>query len=360
MTHDTKYLLALNRHPYLGAKRLLALKSVYGKWRLAWEAPEHEVDKNLGSKIASALSQARANYDPEHELEIIRKINVDVVELEDENYPQALKNICDPPVLLYFRGDLTSLSGKTVAVVGSRRATQYGYRVTEEIFSPVARLGVTIISGLALGIDTAAHKAALNGGWKTVAILGCGLDQIYPASNTSLAHTMVEKDGVLLSEFAPGLPSYRSNFPQRNRIIAALAQLTVVVEGLVESGALITARAALEYNKEVGAVPGDINRPQAAGPLNLIKMGALPITCADDVALALGLVPGTSTEASGENINMTNEEKTVYNVLSREPEHIDKIVTCANLSIALVNASLTMLEIKGVVKNLGGNLFIKK
>lgn len=360
MADDTKYLLALNRHPFLGAKRLLALKKAYGDWQRVWGSTEKERESNVGDKTAKAVSEARTRYSPEHELEIISKLNINVVELGDVNYPTALKEVSDPPALLYYKGSLDALSGKVVAVVGSRSATQYGYRATEDIFLPIARLGVTIVSGLALGIDTVAHRVALNGGGKTVAVLGCGMDRIYPVSNTGLARAIVEKGGALISEFAPGLPSFRSNFPQRNRIIAALAQLTVVVEGLAESGALITARAALEYNKEVGAVPGDINRPQSAGPLNLIKMGALPVTCADDVTLALGLVPPKSVPVSEEGIKMTSEEKTVYNVLSHKPEHIDKIVSCANLNIAQVNSSLTILEIKGLVKNLGGNLFVRR
>lgn len=358
---NQKYLLALNRHQSLGSRRLLELKKNFGDWEKVWKIDEGRLRKSVKSDIADAVLDARSRFSPENEVSIENKVGFNIVELDDNNYPSNLTTISDPPALLYYKGSLECLKQVCVAVVGSRRATQYGYQVTDLILRPLGRYGITIVSGLALGIDTAAHKTAVENGGKTAAVLGCGLDQVYPASNQALAQKILDTGGVLISEFAPGLPSYRSNFPIRNRIIAGLAGLTVVVEALSDSGALITAKAALEYNREVGAVPADINRPQAQGPLNLIKMGATPICNADDVLVALGLEPGISVaEEEADLSHLSENEKIIFQKLSREVVHIDKLAKEVTLDIADVNSALVMLELKGLAKNLGGNQFIKR
>lgn len=356
-----EYLLALNRHNSLGSRRLLDLKKSFKSWDKVWEASEKQLRQAVKPEVADAVVDARNRFNPENEIHIAQKVGFNVVEYGESDYPQSLLELSDPPALLYIKGTLESLNQPTVAVVGSRRATQYGYQSTEVIFRPIARCGITIVSGLALGVDTIAHKTAVENGGKTIAVLGCGLDQVYPTSNQHLAQKILDTGGALVSEFAPGLPSYRSNFPIRNRIIAGLSQLTVVIEALADSGALITARAALEYNREVGAVPGDINRPQALGPINLIKMGASVITSADDVLVALGLEPGVEelSQQQSDLSQLSNNEKVVIEKLSREPVHVDKLSKEVMLDIADVNSALVMLELKGVVKNLGGNLYIK-
>ena len=362
LKENQKYLLALNRHNALGPRRLIELKKQLGSWERVWQAREGELRKRVNGDTTDAVLEVRSKFDPDNEVRIADQVGFQVFEFGDKDYPQSLTTMSDPPALLYVKGTLESLVNICVAVVGSRRATQYGYQVTDAIFRPLGKYNITIVSGLALGIDTAAHKAAVEGGGKTVGVLACGLDQVYPASNKQLAQKILDLGGALISEYAPGLPSYRSNFPVRNRIIAALAQLTVVVEALPDSGALITAKAALEYNREVGAVPGDINRPQAQGPLNLIKMGAVPICSADDVIEALGLEKGIVDE-NVDNINLaqlTSDEKLIIEKLSREPVHIDKLSKEATLDIAAVNSALVMLELKGLVKNLGGNQFVRK
>jgi len=358
---NQKYLLALNRHQSLGSKRLLELKRNIGNWQEVWKIDENRLRKLVKADIADAVIDARNKFDPENEADIAQKVGFNIIEYQDDNYPTDLATIPDPPALLYVKGTLESLKQPSVSVVGSRRATQYGYQVTDMIFRPLARLGITIVSGLALGIDTAAHKAAVEGGGKTIAVLGCGLDQVYPTSNQQLAQKILDTGGALISEFAPGLPSYRSNFPIRNRIIAALARLTVVVEALPDSGALITAKAALEYNREVGAVPADINRPQSHGPLNLIKMGAVPICSSDDVLVALGLEAGVEKQVVEADLSHLSEsEKQVYEKLSREAINIDKLTKEVTLSVADVNSALVMLELKGIAKNLGGNQYIRR
>lgn len=359
MNNDTPYLLALNRHAALGSRRLLQIKNACGSWGKVWELSEKSLKQSLSDDIVQAILDARKRFNPENEIHIANEVGFNVIEHGDKDYPKKLNEMSDPPALLYVKGTLESLQQITVSVVGSRRATQYGYQVTDMIFRPIARYNITIVSGLALGIDTAAHKAAVDGGGKTVGVLGCGLDQVYPASNRNLAQQIIDGGGALVSEFAPGLPSYRSNFPIRNRIIAALSDLTVVIEALPDSGALITAKAALEYNREVGAVPADINRPQGEGPNNLIKMGALPITSSADVLEGLGLVAQEVVEETASQ-NLEKREEEIYKLMSREPVHIDKIAALSQSDIAEVNSVLVMLELKGLVKNLGGNQFIKR
>jgi DNA processing protein len=363
-----KYLLALNRHPKIGSRRLFELKKQFGEWCRVWGASERELKAKVGDELAAIVVDAKKKFVPDREAEIIGRIGARIVEHGEVEYPKALTEIPDPPAFLYVKGSLVSLEQTTIAVVGSRRATTYGYQVTERIVRPLAASGITIISGLALGIDTAAHQAAVNGRGKTIGVLGCGLEQIYPQSNTDLANKMIEGGGAVISEFAPGVPSYRSNFPIRNRIVAGLARLTIVVEAMARSGALITARAALEYNRDVGAVPGDITREQAEGPNLLIKQGAAVITSADDVLEILGLEVGVSDRLSvigdrGEGAlkteNLNKLEKQIWEKLTREPKHIDQLAKELKLDIAATNSTLVMLELNGFVKRLGGNFYVK-
>jgi len=338
----------------------MQIKNAFGSWEKVWQASEKILRQALSDDIVQAILESRHKFKPENEIHIAKEVGFEVVEYGDKQYPVKLKEVPDPPALLYVKGSLDSLKQVCVSVVGSRRATQYGYMVTDTIFRPIAQYNITIVSGLALGIDTAAHKASVEGGGKTIGVLGCGLDQVYPASNRNLAQRIIDTGGGLISEFAPGLPSYRSNFPIRNRIIAALSDLTIVIEALPDSGALITAKAALEYNREVGAVPADINRPQGEGPNNLIKMGAIPITSSADVLEGLGLV---GEDVKTEDLNtekLAESEKIIFGLLSREPAHIDKIAMLSQINIAEVNSILVMLELRGIVKNLGANQFIRK
>jgi DNA processing protein len=359
MTKDQAFLLALNRHSGLGSRRLRALKSQYKNWESVWNANLKDIARTLGNEIADSVAEAHKLYKPDNEMRIVENVGVNIIELGTPEYPSLLAELSDPPVVIYCKGSVESLSSVCVSVVGSRRATQYGYSVTESIVRPLVRYGISIVSGLALGIDTAAHKAAVEAEGKTIGVLACGLDQIYPVANAQLGQKMLDCGGAIISEFAPGIPPSRSNFPVRNRIIAGLSPLTIVVEALESSGALITAKAALEYNREVGAVPGDIHRPQAKGPLNLIKMGALPITSADDVLEILGQVPGVE-EQKQEVIGLSAEEKKVLEGLSREPINVDKLSKQVKLDISALNSILVMLELKGAIKNLGGNQYIKK
>jgi DNA processing protein len=280
------------------------------------------------------------------------------ISVNQEGYPYLLTKIFDPPPFLYYRGLLPDKNDVLVAIVGSRACTAYGRQVAEDLAFKLAKEGLVIVSGLALGIDSIAHQATLDAGGRTIAVLGSGLDCISPRSHYHLAEEIVRKGGALISEFAPQTPPLPVHFPQRNRIIAGMSQATIVVEAAYDSGALITARFALEQGREVFAVPGPIYSPNSEGTNGLIKSGAYPVTSFKDVLEVLKIKP-RSTEKRKRALNLTKEEETLLALLSAEPISIDKMKKISRLDIAVISATLVMLEIKGLVKNLGGGWYTK-
>jgi DNA processing protein len=274
--------------------------------------------------------------------------------------PPLLAAIHDPPKKLFVRGALPDPSAICVAIVGSRKYTAYGQYVTELLVPPLVRAGIVIVSGLALGIDGIAHRAALAAGGKTVAVLGSGIDapSIHPVAHTALAHQIVEAGGAVLSEYPNGFKATLYSFPARNRIIAGLSVGTVVIEAALKSGALITAQAALNENREVFAVPHAITSPTAAGVNELIKSGAHPVTSADDILDVLG-VKKSARGALPLSAAATPEEKAILAALAAEPLHIDAILRAAALPGSNALAALTTLELNGLVKNLGGMRFAR-
>jgi len=277
---------------------------------------------------------------------------------DDANYPFLLSKIFDPPSFLYYEGELPKEDEVLIAVVGSRACTPYGRQVAEEISYNLAKEGITIVSGLALGIDSVAHQAALTAGGKTIAVLGSGLDVIYPPSHIKLAKEIIENEGALISEFSPGTPPLPHHFPLRNRIISGISQGTIVIEAGFKSGALITARSALEQGREVFAVPGSIYSLNSQGSNSLIKMGAHVVTNFLDVLDVLNLKPKTKRKKKEIKCE-TKEEAILLALLGPEPVSIDKLHALSKLDIAVVTSTLVMLEIKGLVKNVGGARYIK-
>jgi len=267
----------------------------------------------------------------------------------DPDYPGILKEIADAPRKLYVRGNLDWMGGKKIAVVGSRKPTPYGVQATARLIEPVARSCV-IISGLAYGVDSLAHQAALKAGGITVAILGSGLDDnsIYPARHLGLAHEILRSGGALISEHPPGTPPMKHHFPLRNRIIAGLADRLVVIEAGEGSGALITAKLALDYNRDVLAMPGQIFSPNSYGTNWLITQGAQPVLKPSDIA---------DIASQKDATNLTEVEKIIYNTLVPGPKLLDEIVQVSGLAISIVNSTLTMLEMKGLVMNTGKGTF---
>lgn len=280
------------------------------------------------------------------------------ITINDSDYPKILKEIHDPPKTLYTRGGFKGEDRIAVGIVGTRDCTSYGKRVTENIISDLAEAGITIVSGLAKGIDTFAHKAALERGGRTIAVLGSAADSksLYPSCNRGLA-SKIAQNGAVISEYPSGTKSEKWFFPKRNRIISGLSLGVLVVEAPEKSGALITAACALDQNREVFAIPGSIYSENSIGTNRLIKMGAKLVTCASDILEELNL---PVVEEKGETFKPeTKEEKILLGVLTKKPIHIDEIVKQGKLNSGIVSSTLIMLESKGTAKNIGGGYYIK-
>ncbi|MBI4426813.1 MAG: DNA-protecting protein DprA [Candidatus Kerfeldbacteria bacterium] len=337
----------------LGYRTVKQLLTALGSLEAIWQADRQQL---LAAGASAALAdklevgRQRLRSGQYHERVDGR---FEIVSIEDSRYPTLLREIHSPPLVLYVRGDLTALANRCLTVVGTRIPSPYGLRATHTITQPIAAEGVTIVSGLAFGIDAAAHQAALAAKGTTVAVLGSGVDLITPFGNADLGRRILEASGTIISEYPPGTKPERHHFPQRNRIIAGLSRATVIVEAGVKSGALLTARFALEENRDLFAVPGPIDAPTSAGPNNLLKLGASPVTGADDLREVLGLdrhapLPNT-IELRADNA----AEATLLRLLA-EPRHIDELVAISTLETSVVNATLSLLEMKGRVRHLGG------
>ena len=288
----------------------------------------------------------------------IENKSYDVILFGEEEYPELLGHIADPPVLLFVRGALPQ--GFTVGVVGSRRASHYGRQVAEKIGRDLAGVGVHIVSGLARGIDTVAHRAALEGGGTTTAVLGSGIDRIYPPENVKLAGQILQQGGAVVSEYLPGTPPLPHNFPRRNRIIAGLSRGLLVVEAHLRSGSLITARLALEENRDLFVVPGSVLKETFLGSHRLIQDGAKLVTEARDILVEYRMyLPGISSQER--EITLSEDEWILYGFLDTEvPKHPDQLTQESKLAPEVVMQCLTEMDLKGVVLSVPGGLFLKK
>jgi DNA processing protein len=322
-----------------------------------WQASNGEISQKMDQKISKLIIEAKEKFDPEEELEKLKKYDVGYITLNDKEYPPLLKEIHDCPVVLFIRGNIKSLKMPALAIVGSRKFSNYGQKVAYNLSKACSEAGMSIVSGLALGIDASAHKAALDAGGVTIGVLGCGLDQIYPVSNYQLGKEMIEKGGAIISEFPIGTPPMKYNFPARNRIIAGLSVGTLVVEAAEQSGALITAYQSLEYNREVFAVPGDIDSIQSAGTNKLIQNGAKMVLSPEDIFNELNIEVKKSETKAKEMLPESEDEKKIVSILSAGEKLVDEIIVETKLNVIIVNTSLTTLEMKGIVENMGGGRF---
>ncbi len=330
--------------------------------------------KELFDKFGEDTSAAVSSYNPSafnikninDELKLIKEKGVSVITTFDTQYPAALKEISSPPIVLYVKGGLSSICAETVAIVGARNCTYYGRKMAKDLSSMFSKLGVTIVSGMARGIDTVAHKEAIEAGGKTIAVLGSGLNCIYPPENEKLAE-QIALNGALISEFAMNTPPLKENFPRRNRVISGLSRGTVVVEASLKSGALITADFALEQGRDVFAVPANADAASFKGCNNLIRQGA-KITCsASDVIEELFpelLKDANDTDCNPEDkiktLNIAVEDKRVYLLLKNEPVDLDSLIEEAGLNSQTVLSSLLQLELAGLARQLPGKLFVRK
>ena len=355
---DKRYWIGFNLVKGIGAVRLQALLNHFGDLALAWQAPADALQAaGLSLRLAERVIQIRAGVNLDKILAQIAAQGIGIITWEDELYPPRLKEIDQPPPVLYVRGNLTTDDTWAVAVVGTRRVSAYGRQVTEELAAFLAVNGVTVVSGLARGVDAIAHQSALKNGGRTIAVLGCGVDRIYPPEHKPLAEKVIA-NGALVSDYAPGTPPDASNFPPRNRIISGLAMATVVVEAGETSGALITAQFAVDQGREVFAVPGNILAPQSKGTNRLIAQGAHPMLSARDLLDVLNLGRVTEQRSVRRALPGDEFETKLMNVLTNEPLHLDDIRNLTGLPIERVSATLVMMELKGLVRQVGGNNYV--
>lgn len=284
---------------------------------------------------------------------------IKIVALDEELYPALLKQIHKPPGKLYYRGSLQIFSRPCLAVVGTRKISAYGAQATDKIIRPLARSGLGIISGLAFGVDALAHALTLEENGLTAAVLGCGLDTIYPATHRQLAEDIIKKGGCLISEFPPGVPAFKTNFPRRNRLIAGLTLGTLVIEAAEKSGSLITARHALHDNREVLAVPGSIFAATSAGTNQLIKLGASVVRSAEDVLEILKLDQLPLSRRLTKSQTLCSEEAQILALLNHEPLHINEIAQATQLDMRTINSRLTIMEMNGLLKNTGNMQYVR-
>ena len=342
----------------IGPIRFDQLLKAFGSAEKAWRAPAEQFSRLGWGPNELELLKERENLVVEPILDIVIKYNADLITLEEENYPKNLLQIPAPPPLIYVRGELLSQDSLSLAVVGSRRATNYGKEVVRALVPDLAAAGLTIVSGLALGIDAEAHRAALAAGGRTIAVLACGIDQIYPPSNVSIAQEMLESGkGAIITEFPPKTPTYPANFPIRNRIISGISLGTLVIEAAEGSGTFHTVASALDQGREVFAVPGSIFSPYSAGTAKLIEKGAKPVTRAEDILEELQLENQLQTKQARETLPPDPEEEQILVILGANELHMDEIFRQSDLDTAKVSSLLTLMEMKGLVRNLGGGIY---
>lgn len=349
-----KYWVGFNLVKGIGAVRLKSLLDVFGDAQVAWQASPDELQAvGLHPNLVANLVQARRDISLDRVWENIQKLGITVLTWDDSGYPKRLKEVSPSPPVLYLKGDIHPDDDWAVAVVGTRRISSYGRQVVARIATRLAQAGITVVSGLARGVDGVAHKTALEQGGRSLAVLGSGVDRIYPPEHRTLAAQIVAQ-GALISDYPPGTAPEASNFPPRNRIISGLSMATVIVEAGERSGALITAEFAAEQGREVFAVPGSILAPQSKGTNRLIQEGARVLLDPQEILEVLDLTRVTEQSAARMVLPANAIEAQLFGALSHEPLHVDEIRNQTKLSIEEVTANLALMELKGMVRQVGG------
>ncbi|MBI2327678.1 DNA-protecting protein DprA [Candidatus Curtissbacteria bacterium] len=357
MNKELAYWVATSAIPGVGSATFNYLLRHFKTLKKFWEAPREKIDKlKVDAKTKEAILEFRQRVDPKVYLDTVYERQIKVVSLLDRTYPANLRSISDAPAVLYYKGSLLSQDDLAIAVVGSRNATIYGRQVTEKLVSSLVMSGLVIVSGLARGIDSIAHWAALEAGGRTIAVLGNGVDMIYPPENKQLADKIVQ-NGAIVSEFPLGFPSVPANFPARNRIISGLSLAVLVCEAAIDSGSLITAGQAAEQGREVFAAPGPITSKMSEGTNSLIKEGVHPVTEASDILQVLDIarkklqIESKVSQPVGKPSDKT--EAAILALLDGGTKHVDLIVRESGMKTEQVSAALSMMELKGLVKNYG-------
>lgn len=375
--------LTLTLIPGLGSSNFIKLLSRFKQPGRILKASESELRELCGPKLAERITQYKSVVDVDAQLRAISEYEVDFITLNDAAYPPRLAEIHDPPLALFVRGTLREEDQHCVAIVGTRKASAYGLRMAEQLGHDLAARGITVVSGMASGIDSAAHEGALKAGGRTIAILAGGVDIVYPAENAALMHKIMQH-GAVISQFPMGMPHQKGFFPYRNRIVSGISLGVVVIEAPPGSGSLITAQLAAEQGREVYALPGQVGYANSKGPHSLIRDGAKLVESVEDILLELELPtvmyqqPEESSQApevatvtktkqsptpvaakikAPEPPNVSTQEKDVLSVLAPEGSFVDEIAMACRISVSEALSSLTMLELKGLVRQFSGKRF---
>lgn len=356
MKRDLPYFIALAATPGIGPIRFKALLSHFKTAENVWKVDEKVLREIFTPRLSTQFSQFRKIFDISSYIHRLGKLNISVITVNDKNYPKLLKEIVGAPPLLYVKGQLPTQK-RILAVVGARKITNYGKEVTEILVKDLVNAGFTIVSGLARGVDSHSHRVTIGNSGQTIAVLGGGLDRIYPSENKSLADKIAHGHGAVISEFPIGMDSVPGNFPARNRIISGLSLGVLVTEAGAESGSLITAGLAGEQGREVFAVPGPMYSKLAHGPAQLIKAGAKLVMNVEDILEELQLESIIKNQVSSEVKADSEDEQRILDQMNDGPVHIDKIGRESKLSAAKVGSILSIMEIKGKIKSLGSGSY---
>ena len=357
-------LIWLNSISGIGAKTIDKLEMKMGDLKTIWEVSENNIRKieGVNDKIKERIIKTRNNEYISKLKEKIEVLGFETVTVFDKEYPQILKKIYDPPKILYVKGNILEADKISVGIVGSRKATPYGKWAADKFAKELSQMGVTIVSGMARGVDTTAHKGALNGNGRTIAVLGSGLDVVYPKSNIGLYNEIIE-NGAVISEFPLEMQPLAQNFPQRNRIISGLCLGVIVIEAKEKSGSLITAQYALEQGREVFALPGNINSIYSKGTNLLLKDGAKILMSIEDILEEISEISELylkTTKKTINNMKLGEDEIEIVKCVVEYPMHRDNIAIKTKMNISKVNSILTILEMKNVIKRISSNIFAIK
>ncbi len=362
MYTEKNYIMWLNSFTGISVDLRHSLIEKFGSAENLWKADRVQLAKAklISEERIESLIRSRYKYDMDRELERLYASGADFLIPGDKSFPDRLTAMNEPPLGIYIKGEMPESPYPMVSIVGSRRISDYGASVTHKLAKELAEAGIVVVSGMAMGVDAVAHQAAIEGGGKTVAVLGTGVDMCYPAVNTNL-YNEISINGCIVSEFPLGTKAYKGNFPYRNRIIAALSRATVVVEAAEKSGSLITANKAIENSRIVMAVPGNITSGLSKGCNALLKRGCPPVTCTEDILDELGIKLSKKELKNSEKdlIPLAQDEKMLYDCISYEPITADELIEKLDMDVKEIACLLTMLELKGCIRRLSGQKVVR-
>ena len=357
---ELKYWLGFNYVSGIGPAKIQALLGYFNTLEKAWNASDEQLrDIGFDIRAIQSLNEVRQNFDLDQYVRQVETSGVGVVTWDSPEYPELLREIPAAPPLIFLRGQLEPIDRWAVAVVGTRRLTAYGRQVTRDLVAGLVVNGITVVSGLARGIDAVAHRTALEDGGRTIAVMASGIDKVYPPEHRDLAREIVAGRGAVISDYPFGAEPESNHFPARNRLISGLSLGVIVIEAGERSGALITARFALEQNREVFAVPGNIHSPVSVGTNRLIQQGGKLVMRVEDILEELNLRMAAEQAVAQVVLPETAEEAVLISQLSSQPIHVDELGRLTGMPMSLISSTLTMMELKGMVQQVGGMNYIR-